>query len=263
MRLKEFEDRKQINELVPALIGGAALAGAGWQAYETYKDIEAYRNGEIDGAELGRRIGTDAAFMVAGGIAGKALQKGWQFSKGGYDLIKRAMQGKDAAKSADDAVDAATKVKPGDTIATPKGDRVAGVDGKPTTIKPGDKAGTAKIKQAAKDANKAKPAGKAGAGAGGAAKVKKPSAGTTGAAIAGGVRQGVKKADDLVKRNPGKVGMGLGALANQGLTALGKNALDNVGKGNSAGSVDKIVTKSKTKLSSKDIVDVGPKGPKL
>jgi len=206
MRAKEFisEDRQKLDEALPFILGGLALAGGAAQAYDTYKDIEAYRKGEITGAELAKRGISDAAIAAFGGAVGKGLQKGWQFSKAGIDLLKQGVKGKQAAQAA-----GKIPAKPGSTVQTPKGPRVAGVDGKPTTIDPtkrGAKSDIKKIKQAAKK----QPAGSAGAGTAAIAKGgKNAGKGGAGAATVG---------SKLKKAIPGKAvatGMGIGALANQ------------------------------------------------
>lgn len=209
MRANEFiTERQRVDEVVPLVLGGLTVAGLGLQAYDTYKDIEAYRKGEITKQELINRGVTDAAIAALGGVAGKTIQKGWQFSKAGLNLLKGGKKGTDAA------TDATKLAKPGSTIQTPKGPRVAGVDGKPTVIDPtkrGARADIKKIKQAAKKQQDAV----------------KPGAATASAAT--------KKADDLAKKKPDAVkpgaatasmgskiakspitrGVGLAALANQ------------------------------------------------
>lgn len=213
MRANEFvTERQRVDEVVPLVIGGLTALGIGMQGYETYKDIQDYRAGRIDDKELTRRIGTDAAIAVAGGAIGKGVAGLYGAGKAGIDVFKNAMKHKDKAKDATDAVTKTTP-KPGSTIQTPKGDRVAGVDGKATAVKPTDKAGVAKIKQATKKQDGAKP----GAAAASAATKKaddvakkKPSGGKAGAAVAS-----VATKSKNVLKKPIVRGAGLAALANQ------------------------------------------------
>lgn len=212
MRANEFvTERQRVDEVVPLVIGGLTALGIGMQGYETYKDIQDYRAGRIDDKELTRRIGTDAAIAVVGGAIGKGISGLYGAGKAGIDVFKNAMKHKDKAK---DATDAATSaVKPGSTIKTPKGDRVAGVDGKATTVKPTDKAGVAKIKQATKKQDGAKPGAAAATAATKKADdvaKKKPGGGKAGAAAA---TVGTKSKNILKK--PFVRGAGLAALANQ------------------------------------------------
>ena len=78
MRAKEFisEDRQKLDEVlpfafVPVALKGLALAGLGYQAYESWNDYQDYKSGKIDGAELSARIGVDAATALIGGAVGK------------------------------------------------------------------------------------------------------------------------------------------------------------------------------------------------
>tara|TARA_B100002019_G_scaffold281528_1_gene285683 strand:+ start:513 stop:1400 length:888 start_codon:yes stop_codon:yes gene_type:complete len=219
MRAREFISEERLDEIGPAALAlwGVAIAGAGVQAYETYRDIEDYRTGKIDKVELGRRIGTDAAIAVAGGIAGKALQKGWQFSKAGIDMIRNSAKAKKAAETAGKI----TSAKPGSVIRTDKGNFIAGVDGKATTVAAGSR-GARKAKRdikrlAAKQEKaaaagaatatvaKKAPTGKAGAGTATVAK-KAP----TGKAGAGATKAVPKKS----KLPVGKAAAGAAAIAN-------------------------------------------------
>ena len=104
MRAKEFisEDRQRLDEALP-IIALIAAAGFGYQAYETYADIQEYNKGKIDKTELAKRIGTDAAFMIAGGAAGKYIQKGVQGTKATFDAIRKSMAEKAAIKAAEKA----------------------------------------------------------------------------------------------------------------------------------------------------------------
>ena len=213
MRAKEFisEDRQKLDEvlpLIPVALKGLALAGAGYQAYESWNDWQDYKSGKIDGAELTARLGVDAATALIGGVVGKGVVKG---GKSMYDAFKSAAKYKlaqQAAKKSDDVVAAATP-KPGSTIQTPKGPRVAGVDSKPTTVKPGDKPAIAQIKKAAKDP-KNKAAGKTGAVAGAVAKKGDDVAkvGTSAASIG-------SKAKKLIPGKAARRGALAGVYANQ------------------------------------------------
>ena len=221
MRANEFiTERQRVDEVVPLVIGGLTALGIGMQGYETYKDIQDYRAGRIDDKELTRRIGTDAAIAVAGGAIGKGVAGLYGAGKAGIDVFKNAMKHKNKAKDATDAVTKTTP-KPGSTIQTPKGDRVAGVDGKATTVKPTDKAAVAKIKQSAK-----KDGTKPGAAAASAATkkaddvAKKPSGGKAGAAAA----TVATKSKNVLKK-PTVRGAGLAALANQ-TTGAGDSIAD-------------------------------------
>jgi len=231
MRAKEFisEDRKQLDEafFLPLLMG----AGVVWQGVETYNDIEDYKSGKIDGAELTKRIGTDAAAAVVGGAIGKGVSVGW-------NAIKSAMKfkgaGKEALDTTKDAIKQANKApKPGSVVKTADGKKaIAGVDGKPTTIKPGDKPAIAKIKKAAKDP-KNKTSGKTGAVAGAVAKKGDDAAkaGATAASMG-------SKAKKLIPSKAVRRGAIAGALANQtndlvggGIGAKFDSIVDKINKG--------------------------------
>ena len=242
MRAKEFisEDLQKLDEWILPLI---AAGGVGWQLYDTYNDIEAYRKGEITGAELAKRGITDLAFAAAGGAAGKALQKGWAFSSAGrkalWDAYKQKKAAADAAKKASGTATKSAQTatpKPGSTIQTPKGPRVAGVDGKPTTIDPtkrGARADIKKIKQAAKDQPAA---GKAGAGVAAAAKkaddvIPPKGKGLTKGGVGAQALVRAKKASKGVKGKISKRAAGVTALANQvyDLNPYGGNDGDSAG----------------------------------
>ena len=210
MRLREFQERKQLQEafFLPAIGWGLTVGGIAWQAYDTYNDIQEYNNSEKtpeDLAKLKKAVGEDILYAVAGAgvgvVAGKAIQLGASPMKKIYNAYKAKKDKKlddktqaaddKAVQKADDAIDKTNKgeagdgtvpelvttkpagsakpdaakpdagtsagstVKPGDTVTSASGNKVvAGVDGKPTTVKPDDKAGVAKIKDAAKDAEK-------------------------------------------------------------------------------------------------------------
>jgi len=208
MRAKEFisEDRQKLDEAIflPLLMG----AGMVWQGVETYNDVQDYKNGKIDGEELAKRIGADAAFAVAGGVAGKGLSLGWNALK---SAMKFKGAGKEALDTTKDAIKQANKApKPGSVVKTADGKKaIAGVDGKPTTIKPGDKKAIANIKKAAKDP-KNKAAGKTGAVASTVAK-KGDDAAKVGTS-AGSIGSKLKKAIPGKAVRRGIIG---GAVANQ------------------------------------------------
>jgi len=219
MRAREFiTERQKVDEVVlPVVVGGLTALGIGMQGYETYKDIRDYQAGRIGGEELTKRIGKDAAVAVFGGVLGRGALGLYQAGKAGLNVFKSAMKHKDKAK---DVIDTAKNVKPGSTIQTPKGPRVAGVDGKPTTVnptKPGARADIKKIKQQSKN----QPGGgKAGAAAASSAddvakqavKGKPKGAGRSGAA---GSSIMDKTKNFLKKAAPYVIGGGVATLANQ------------------------------------------------
>lgn len=219
MRAKEFisEDHQKLDEAIflPLLMG----AGVVWQGVETYNDIQDYKSGKIDGAELSKRIGTDAAAAVVGGAIGKGLSVGWS-------AIKSAMKfkgaGKEALDTTKDAIKQADKApNPGSVVKTADGKKaIAGVDGKPTTVKPGDKKAIANIKKAAKDPKNKKTAGKTGAAAGAVAKKGDDAAkaGATAASIG-------SKAKKLIPGKAVRRGAIAGALANQANDAIGSGSI--------------------------------------
>jgi len=239
MRAKEFisENRKQLDEafILPLLWAG----GIAWQGIETYNDIQDYKSGKIDGAELGKRIGLDAAAAVAGGVAGKGLSLGWNALK---SAMKFKGAGKEALDTTKDAIKQANKApKPGSVVKTADGKKaIAGVDGKPTTVKPGDKPAIAQIKKAAKDP-KNKAAGKTGAVAGAVAKKgnKAAKTGSTAASIG-------SKAKKLIPGKAASRGALAGVYANQtndfiddmgGFGGIGdkfSNIMDKINKGTSS-----------------------------
>ena len=184
MRAREFISEERLDEIGPAALAlwGVTIAGAGVQAYETWRDIEDYRTGKIDEVELGKRIGADATIAVVAGVGVKALQKGWQFSKAGIDLIKKTAKAKKAAQTAGEI-----PAKPGSVIRTDKGNFIAGVDGKATTVA----AGSRGARKAKRDIKRL------------AAKQEKAAA-AAGAATA----TVAKKADDIKKAPVGKAGAG-------------------------------------------------------
>ena len=219
MRAREFiTERQKVDEVVlPVVVGGLAALGIGMQGYETYKDIRDYQAGRIDGEELTKRIGKDAAIAVVGGAIGRGVAGLYGAGKAGLNIFKSAMKHKDKAK---DVIDTAKNVKPGSTIQTPKGPRVAGVDGKPTTVnptKPGARADIKKIKQQSKNSPGG---GKAGAAAASSAddvakqavKGKPKGAGRSGAA---GSSIMDKTKNFLKKAAPYVIGGGVATLANQ------------------------------------------------
>ena len=263
MRLREFQQRKQIQEafFLPAIGWGLTVGGIAWQAYDTYNDIQEYNNSEKTQADLDKlkaAVGEDILYGLvgagAGVVVGKAIQLGASPLKKIYNAYKN--KGDKADDVADSAADSAAvtkgdeviaankagekvddapqltntkpetanpevkvdkpqtktdkpdtdttsagdttpdvstsagstaKVKPGDTVTSASGNqKVAGVDGKATTVDPGDAAGVAKIKKAAKDT----PDATAGAAASKGAK-KADTDATAGAAAS----KGAKKSD--------------------------------------------------------------------
>ena len=256
MRAKEFisEDRQKLDEvlpLIPVALKGLALAGLGYQAYESWNDYQDYKSGKIDGAELSARIGVDAATALIGGAVGRGVVGVAKGGKSVYNALKSAAKHKvsqQAAKKADDVVAAATP-KPGSTIQTPKGPRVAGVDGKPTAIDPtkrGARADIKKIKQAAKDQPAA---GKAGAGVAAAAKkaddvippkVKGGKAGAAAATIASGGKKALNK---IMGKKGGRIGAGL-ALGAGDVTGYDDDVKDWFKSGNKSGSAGSAAGKN-------------------
>jgi len=234
MRAKEFisEDRQKLDEAIflPLLMG----AGVVWQGVETYNDIQDYKSGKIDGKELAKRVGTDAAAAVVGGVAGKGLSLGWNALK---SAMKFKGAGKEALDTTQDAIKQANKApKPGSVVKTADGKKaIAGVDGKPTTIKPGDKKAIANIKKAAKDP-KNKVSGKTGAVAGAVAK-KGDDVAKVGTS-AGSIGSKLKKAIPSKAVRRGAIA---GALANQtndlvggGISGKFDSIVDKINKGTSS-----------------------------
>ena len=149
---------------MPIIVG----AGIAVQAYETWKDIEEYRTGKISKEELYRRGFTDAAIAAFGGVAGKTIQKGWIFSKAGINALRNAHKAKKAAEQAGKV----TSARPGGTIRTPKGNFVAGVDGKATTVNAASRAARKARRDIRAAARKQEREAKASGGAAGAAATK-------------------------------------------------------------------------------------------
>jgi hypothetical protein len=81
------EGRKQLDEAIfmPAVWTALGVTGAGWTAYETWQNYEAYKRGEIDEKEFKARVGGDVALGLIGGggaTVAKALGKaGWRGAK--------------------------------------------------------------------------------------------------------------------------------------------------------------------------------------
>jgi hypothetical protein len=107
------EDRKQLDEVLPAAAAavwaGLGIAGAGMTGYETYKNYQAFKRGDITQKELIARVGGDVALGLIGGgglAVGKAL------AKGAFRGAKKLMGfGDDPARLAVDKVDAIKKIK--------------------------------------------------------------------------------------------------------------------------------------------------------
>lgn len=264
MRAKEFvsEDRQKLDEWLPLAIKAAGWGLAGWQAYDTYSDIRDYQSGKIDGEELAKRIGTDAAFMIAGGAAGKAIGTGikaggvggkalWNAIKtgvkykGGQTATKAATS---AEKAAADAATKALKQQQMKSVKTP-GASIGGTTAKTVGSSADDLAkavGTtvgATADDLAKAAAKKNKAGKAGAIAGAVASKFPSKAWKRGAAVGIGANQGPDIIDAAKKAftDLRKAGQDASAASDQPQT-------------------DKIITTSRTKLKPQDIVDVKPKG---
>ena len=111
------EDRKQLDEVVPAAVwAGLGLAGAGMTGWETYKNYQAFKRGDITQKELIARVGGDVALGLIGGgglAVGKALAKGaW---RGGKKLMGFGDNTADVATATRDAEKAAgIKTRAGD-----------------------------------------------------------------------------------------------------------------------------------------------------
>lgn len=98
MRAREFiTEREKLDEIVPLVVGAIWVAGLGWTAYDTYKNIQKYRKGEISGAELAGEVGSDVATAVVGGVVGKAIGK---VAKVGSSIAKKIVGGPKAIAQA-------------------------------------------------------------------------------------------------------------------------------------------------------------------
>ena len=176
------EDKERLDEILPAVVGAVWLAGMGWTAWDTWKNIQAYKRGEISGAELTARIGTDAALTALGGAAGKLIGTG---VKAGIKTGKAVATGAKAAKKA--ATTTAAKVKQGINVVT----------GKPLKAVP--KKPRDQINVASQTSTKA------GQAAGATA--------SKGSKIGQAVGANARKAGEKILKNPGKTGMGITGLA--------------------------------------------------
>lgn len=192
MRAYEFvkEDREKLDEIAPLALG-LYLAGAGLTAYDLNKIWGQYSRGEITGNQALGKAGISVGSAAAGGVAGKLVGKLGSATVGGGkaivnkigNLFKRkdptsTVKPGDVAqavkpKAPTTTATATPTAKPGSTIQTPRGPRVAGVDGKPTVIDPtkrGARADIAKIKKQAKKQPPAQTTKAAGTAAGAATK---------------------------------------------------------------------------------------------
>ena len=169
------EDKERLDEILPAVVGAIWVAGMGWTAWDTYKNVQAYKRGEITGAELAARGVTDAALTLAGGAAGKLVGAG---VKTGIATGKAAVAGVKTAKKV--ATTTADKVKQGINVVT----------GKPLKTVP------------KKPPKKPKTSTKAG-----------QAAGSTASKVGMAVGANARKAGEKILKNPGKTGMGLAGLA--------------------------------------------------
>ena len=153
------DERQVIMEFLPLIPVALWAGGAAWTAYDTYQAKKAYDRGEITQAELAKRVGTDVAIGIAGGVLGKAVGAGWKVGKRIFRNKKAAQAAqkqtadiptpKDVtpptginavSNAATDTAKSTSKktvqtAKPGDTIKTSKGEFIAGVDGKATTTR--------------------------------------------------------------------------------------------------------------------------------
>ena len=248
MRAKEFisEDRQKLDEIAPLAIAGWAITAgtAAWQAYDTYNDIQTYNKSEKTEADLDKlkaAVGTDVLALVAGGavgkLAGKAITLGatpFAAVKNIYNARKQADAAKKAAEKAADAskktADKVVKPEPGSVVKNKAGKKaIAGVDGKATTVKPGDTAGIAKIQKAADQSKTVTQ--KVGAAAGRVVdKVKdvvkkKPSKGTVTKPAGAASGKLAKKAGPASGKLAKKAGPAAGKLAKKAGPPLGKKVL--------------------------------------
>ena len=172
------EEKERLDEILPAVVGAVWIAGMGWTAWDTWKNIQAYKKGEITGLELGARVGVDVAATVVGGAVGKALATGGKLA---YQGGKAVATGAKVAKKV--ATTTADKVKQGINVVT----------GKPLKT------------VAKKTPKKPKTSTKAGQAAGATA--------STGKKIGQAVGANARKAGQTIMKNPGKTGMGITGLA--------------------------------------------------
>ena len=258
-----------------ALTAGTA-AWQAYDTYNDFQTYNASEKTEADLNKLKAAVGMDALAIVAGGAAGKLVGKTislgatpFKAVKNIYNARKAADAAKKAAekaakaankgdaaaikaaeKAAEKAKDAANKVmpkaadkvvpkaKPGSVVTSKQGNKkIAGADGKPTTVNPSDKAGIAKIKKAAEPTTVT---GKVGAVASkvvdkakdvaGKLKPKKPGGKTVGAA-AGKVKPKNKPGSSAAgaaagklakKKLPSKVGKPAGKIAGKTGSKVGK-----------------------------------------
>jgi len=80
-------DEETLNEVIPLIIGGAAL---GVSAYDAYKSYKLYKAGKITKGDLAKRVGTDAAIGLATGGAAKLIGKGASAVKNAFKSRKQA-----------------------------------------------------------------------------------------------------------------------------------------------------------------------------
>lgn len=175
------EDKERLDEVLPAVVGAVWLAGLGWTAWDTWKNIQAYNRGEITGAELGARVGVDVAAAAVGGVVGKGLATGGKLA---YQGGKAVATGAKAAKKV--ATTTADKVRQGINVVT----------GKPLKTVP------------KKPPKKPKTSTKAG-----------QAAGSTASKVGMAVGANVKKAGEKFMKKPGRTGAGA-ALVGMKATGL-------------------------------------------
>jgi len=109
------EDKERLDEVLPAIVGAVWLAGLGWTAWDTYKNVQAYNRGEITLGQLGARVGVDVAAAAVGGVVGKGLATGGKLV---YRGGKAVATGAKAAKKV--ATTTADKVRQGINVVTGK-----------------------------------------------------------------------------------------------------------------------------------------------
>jgi len=157
------EGRKQLDEALPAVAAGGALAL--WLAAQGLTIADYYRLAQKNGTEgdpsydptdwdteSQMEFGITGAAGLAGGWFGKMVAKPLGWAVGGTMKLASPFFNKVVKQASRQVQNAKTQVKlakakPGDVV----NGKVIGVDGKPTTIKPTDRAGIANIKNKAKD----------------------------------------------------------------------------------------------------------------
>lgn len=113
------EEREQLDEILPAIVGAVWIAGMGWTAYDTWKNVQAYNRGEITLTQLGARVGVDVAAAAVGGVVGKGLATGGKLAyKTGKAVAKGAKAVPKAVSKAQDAMQKGINVVTGKPLKT-------------------------------------------------------------------------------------------------------------------------------------------------